>query len=87
MEPKIPHMARRAIRCSLTNDAFCSSNNYLDMTGFMSDNFGCKLGRIFMSYIGTPCDFCGAMKVSYRYAPNGYVIYECDECGEHWKDE
>ena len=40
-----------------------------------------------MSYIGTPCDFCGAMKVSYRYAPNGYVIYECDECGEHWKDE
>ena len=46
------------------------------------------LGRgVGMSYIGIPCDFCGAMKVSYRHAPNGYVIYECDECGQRWKDE
>jgi DNA-directed RNA polymerase subunit M/transcription elongation factor TFIIS len=40
-----------------------------------------------MAYIGIPCGFCGAMKVSYSYAPNGYVIYKCDECGEKWKDE
>jgi hypothetical protein len=40
-----------------------------------------------MSYSGIPCGFCGAMKVTYSYAPNGFVIYKCEECLEKWKDE
>ncbi|CAB4579707.1 unannotated protein [freshwater metagenome] len=40
-----------------------------------------------MAYSGIPCGFCGAMKVTYSYAPNGFVIYKCEECLEKWKDE
>lgn len=61
---------------------FCIKKKYLIVNPFFYLSKGAQ-----MSYLGIPCDFCGAMKVTYKYAPNGYVIYTCEECGEHWKND